>query len=215
MSNFFLDSVKEESLISLNDRNDLARMAYQNKGSDIPLRNNSVTDRFEENTFINHKESFENNNSRINTLNEEVREYKEKLKTLYEKDEEIRSLKYDYETLKKELEEYTKVKGENTFLRNENSRLKNELSDLIKIKDENILLKEKIKDTELMIDDEYNPKEEKIKIDITKIKTILFTRLKDYHEKHIEDLIDQYDLTKKKEIDKSTMEKLLLEAIHV
>ena len=52
MSNFFLESVKDEPLTSLNDRNDLTRMAYQNKSSDIPLRNNSVTDRFEENTFI-------------------------------------------------------------------------------------------------------------------------------------------------------------------
>ena len=209
MSNFFLDSVKEESLISLNDRNDLARMAYQNKGSDIPLRNNSVTDRFEENTFINHKESFENNNSRINSLNEEIREYKEKLRTLYEKEEEIRSLKAECETLQKEVDECNKAKGENNFLRNENSRLKQELSSLSKVKEENFLLKEK------MNDDEDSSKEEQITIDITKIKKVLFTRLKDYHEKHIDGLIDQYDLTKKKEIDKSVMEKILLEAIHV
>jgi len=195
MSNFFLESVKEEPLTSLNDRNDLTRMAYQNKSSDTPLRNNSVTDRFEEATFINHKESFENNNSRINTLNEEVREYKEKLKTLYEKDEEIRSLKSDLGKLQKEVEEYTKVKGENNFLRRENSRLKQELSD--STKQDNL------------------SKEETVKIDVTKIKRILFTRLKDYHEKHIDDLIEQYDLNKKKEIDKSVMEKILLEAIHV
>jgi hypothetical protein len=209
MSNFFLESVKDEPLISLNDRNDLARMAYQNKSSDIPLRNNSVTDRFEENTFINHKESFENNNSRINSLNEEIREYKEKLRTLYEKEEEIRSLKAECETLQKEVDECNKAKGENNFLRNENSRLKQELSSLSKVKAENFLLKEK------MNDDEDSSKEEQITIDITKIKKVLFTRLKDYHEKHIDGLIDQYDLTKKKEIDKSVMEKILLEAIHV
>ena len=209
MSNFFLKSVKDEPLISLNDRNDLARMAYQNKSSDIPLRNNSVTDRFEENTFINHKESFENNNSRINSLNEEIREYKEKLRTLYEKEEEIRSLKAECETLQKEVDECNKAKGENNFLRNENSRLKQELSSLSKVKEENFLLKEK------MNDDEDSSKEEQITIDITKIKKVLFTRLKDYHEKHIDGLIDQYDLTKKKEIDKSVMEKILLEAIHV
>jgi hypothetical protein len=66
-----------------------------------------------------------------------------------------------------------------------------------------------------MNDDEDSSKEEQITIDITKIKKVLFTRLKDYHEKHIDGLIDQYDLTKKKEIDKSVMEKILLEAIHV
>ena len=195
MSNFFLESVKEEPLTSLNDRNDLTRMAYQNNSSDTPLRNNSMTDRYEEDTFINHKDSFENNNSRINTLNEEIRECKDKLRTLYEKEEEINSLKSDLAKLQKEVEEGNKARGENNFLRRENSRLKQELSDLTK--QDNL------------------SKEETIKIDVTKIKRILFTRLKDYHEKHIDDLIVQYDLNKKKEIDKSVMEKILLEAIHV
>ena len=79
MSNIFLDSVKKDDpLNSLNDTNDLTRLAYSNKSSDIPLRNNSLTDRFETDTFINNKESFESNNSRINSLNEEIRELKMK-----------------------------------------------------------------------------------------------------------------------------------------
>ena len=41
MSNFFLDSVKKDtSLTSLNESNDLTRLAYSNKSADIPLRNN-------------------------------------------------------------------------------------------------------------------------------------------------------------------------------
>ena len=36
-----------------------------------------------------------------------------------------------------------------------------------------------------------------------------------YHEKHIDNLMNQYDLENKTEIDKTTMEKLLLEAIHL
>ena len=97
------------------------------------------------------------------------------------------------------------------FSRDEDKQhsLKQELSSLSKVKEENFHLKEKLKD------DEDSSKEEKIPIDVTKIKRILFTRLKDYHEKHIDDLIVQYDLNKKKEIDKSVMEKILLEAIHV
>ena len=71
---------KNDSLSSLNDTNDLTRIAYSNKSSDIPLRNNSMTDRFESDTFINHKESFEQNNSRINSLNDEIRELKSKLR---------------------------------------------------------------------------------------------------------------------------------------
>jgi len=59
MSNIFLESMnKNDSLSSLNDTNDLTRIAYSNKSSDIPLRNNSMTDRFESDTFFNHKESF-------------------------------------------------------------------------------------------------------------------------------------------------------------
>ena len=104
MSNFFLDSVKSETLKSLNDRNDLTRMAYQNKSNDIPLKNNTVTDRFETDTFINHKESFEMNNKRINSLNDEIRELKEKVKLVYEKDEKIQSQKNELNKLTLELE---------------------------------------------------------------------------------------------------------------
>jgi hypothetical protein len=57
--------------------------------------------------------------------------------------------------------------------------------------------------------------EDKISVDIEKIKKILTTRLKDTHEKHIDDLINQYHLTEKKEIDKSLMEELLYKAIHL
>ena len=52
MSNIFLESVKDDPLISLNDTSDLTRMAYSNNSSDIPLRNSSLTDRFESDTFI-------------------------------------------------------------------------------------------------------------------------------------------------------------------
>ena len=86
-----------EPLTSLNDINDLTRMAYQNKSNDIPLRNNSIIDRFESDTFINHKESFDNNNSRINSLNDEIRELKDKLKLVYEKDEKIQLQKIELE----------------------------------------------------------------------------------------------------------------------
>ena len=57
--------------------------------------------------------------------------------------------------------------------------------------------------------------EDKISVDIEKIKKILTTRLKDTHEKHIDDLINQYHLAEKKEIDKSLMEELLYKAIHL
>ena len=226
MSNIFLDSVKkDDSLTSLNDSNDLTRMAYQNKSSDIPLRNSSMTDRFESDTFINHKESFESNNTRINDLNEEIRELKSQCRTLYEKDELIGSLKTESEILKRSLEDYEKCKGENSFLRSENKRLKNDLererSQIIDFKRE--LSENSTKDNnsdnskeENRIDDiSENITQEKISVDIEKIKRVLRVKLKDTHEKHIDDLINQYNLRDTTEIDKTMMEELLYKAIHL
>jgi hypothetical protein len=201
-SNIFLDSVKDDPLISLNDTSDLTRMAYSNKSSDIPLRNSSLTDRFESDTFINTKESFESNNSRINSLNEEIRELKIKCREIYEKDEMIKSLKDECDSLKLSLTDYDKCKGENDFLKKEKVRLNNEIN----------ILKEKIVSLE---SDSLNKKEDKISVDIDKIKNILVGRLKDTHEKHIDDLINQYNLSDCKQIDKSVMEELLYKAIHL
>ena len=210
MSNIFLESVKKDDpLISLNDTSDLTRMAYSNKSSDIPLRNSSLTDRFESDTFINNKESFESNNSRINDLNEEIRELKMKCREIYEKDEMILSLRKECEDLKSSLNDYEKCKGENDFLRKENKRLKDEIKSL---KDENLSLKNNKRSSEIK---EETLKEDKISVDIDKIKNILSNRLKDTHEKHIDDLIDEYNLNDCKRIDKSVMEELLYKAIHL
>ena len=209
MTNIFLDSVKDDPLTSFNDPGDLTRMAYSNKSADIPLRNNSMTDRFESDTFINTKESFESNNSRINDLNEEIRELKMKCREIYEKDEIIGSLKTECLELKKSLEDYEKSKGENNYLRKEQVRLKDEINTIQNkmISLESVVSREDDKSVDKSVD--------KISIDIHKIKQILSTRLKDTHEKHIDDLISQYHLTEKKEIDKSLMEELLYKAIHL
>ena len=210
MSNIFFDSVKKDNVpkdddyISLNDTSDLTRLAYSNKSSDIPLRNSSLTDRFESDTFINNKESFESNNSRINDLNEEIRELKMKCREIYEKEEMIVSLRKECEDLKDSLNDYEKCKGENDFLRKENSRLKDEIkSKKAEINKRNSEIKEE------------PSKDDKIDVDIDKIKNILSNRLKDTHEKHIDDLIKEYNLDDCKRIDKSVMEELLYKAIHL
>ena len=210
MSNIFFDSVKKDNVskdddyISLNDTSDLTRLAYSNKSSDIPLRNSSLTDRFESDTFINNKESFESNNSRINSLNEEIRELKMKCREIYEKDEMIVSLRKECEDLKNSLNDYEKCKGENNFLRKENMRLKDEIKSQ---KDEINKRNSEIK--------EESSKDDKIDVDIDKIRSILSNRLKDTHEKHIDDLIKEYNLDDCKRIDKSVMEELLYKAIHL
>ena len=237
MSNFFLDPVKKDtSLSSLNERNDLTRLAYSNKSTDIPLRNNSRTDRFEPDTFINNKESFEQNNSRINSLNDEIRELKNKLKLVYEKDEKIQSLKNELSQCENKLTKSERHLNENNRLRSENDSLKREL-DMLKItgletdklKSENEMLKRKLLEltkedkTEINNDSKEDLKEiktegyskETVSVDVPKLKIILYNRLKSYHENHIEKLISQYGLNDKSEIEKTEMEKILLEAIHV
>ena len=216
MSNIFFDSVKKDNVskdddyISLNDTGDLTRMAYSNKSSDIPLRNSSLTDRFESDTFINHKESFESNNTRINSLNEEIRELKMKCREIYEKDEMIVSLRKECEDLKDSLNDYEKCKGENNFLRKEQVRLKDEIKSL---KDEIIKSKEENNKIPESSDSEISDK--KIPVNIKNIKSVLENRLKNAHEKHIDELIKEYNLNDCKEIDKSTMEELLYKAIHI
>lgn len=230
MSNIFLESVNaNDSLSSLNDRGDLTRMAYSNKSSDIPLRNSSMTDRFESDTFINHKESFEQNNSRINSLNDEIRELKSKLRLVYEKDDEIQKLKNELSQNELKLKDSERYQNDNIRLRSENDSLKREL-DMLKItglevdkyKSENTLLKKKVlelskaDDNEVSLDESNNlDSVEKVPVDVTRLKSVLYNRLKSYHENHIESLILQYDLNEKTEIEKNVMEKILLEAIHV
>ena len=218
-----------DSLSSLNDRGDLTRMAYSNKSSDIPLRNSSMTDRFESDTFINHKESFEQNNSRINSLNDEIRELKSKLRLVYEKDDEIQKLKNELAQNELKLKDSERYQNDNIRLRSENDSLKREL-DMLKItgleadkyKSENTLLKKKVlelskaDDNEVSLDESNNlDSVEKVPVDVTRLKSVLYNRLKSYHENHIESLILQYDLNEKTEIEKNVMEKILLEAIHV
>lgn len=218
MSNFFFESADSHNITdsqniqsmqdTLNDTNDLTRLAYQNKSGDIPIRNNSMTDRFESDTFINHKESFESNNSRLNGLHDEIRELKDKLRIIPEKDNKIHELKCENENLRLELEEikitYQKCKQETISLSSDQKFLQNKIDRLLK---ENEDKKETSNSEE--------KEEELIPINISHIKQILCSRLKTYHEKHVDELIQTYQLHNKKEIPKELMEKILMEAIHI
>lgn len=226
MSNFFLESVNHDIKndikddIFLNDTNDLTRLAYQNKSGDIPLRNNSMTDRFESDTFINHKESFEANNSRLNSLHDEIRELKDKLRIIPEKDNKILELKHENDNLHLEIEELKKSQQsslrECISLRSDKKSLQSRLQ---RINQENEQLKVEIDSddikNELSEESMAKSTEELVPINIDTIKHVLYSRLRTYHEKHIDELIQSYELQNKKEIKKSEMQKLLVEAIHI
>jgi hypothetical protein len=234
--------------IFLNSMNDLTRTAYSNntKASDL---DNKPVNRFGTDILLNSKESFENNNNRINSLQEEILSLKRKLNIIPEKDEKIQEQKCEIEKLNDQIilnssvqGELEKLKSENKTLRDNYDRLQLENMNNNKLKQENDMLKKKIihlhsqlkkqeieddfsesdiqdimtEDYEENLDSKDNlSNKEKIEINIIQLKNVLSNRLKSYHDKHIEKLIDTYDLRGKSEIEKETMEKLLLEAIHI
>ena len=223
-------------LNNFNDMNDLTRSAYTNNNKrDLPLNNKSTFDRFETYLILNHKEEFETNNTRINSLNDEITELKNKLKIITQKDEEIYKQKCEIKSLHNELQlnqsslqELKQCQIENKNLKDQIDHLQIQLMNVESLESENKLLKEKLielakekkqkdNDNKLIIpsDDLPNLSKEKIPIDIVQFKSVLYNRLKSFHEKHIDNLILSYDLQMKEYIDKDTMEKILLEAIHL
>ena len=223
-------------LNNFNDMNDLTRSAYTNNNKkDIPLNNKSTFDRFETDLILNHKEEFETNNTRINSLNDEIIELKNKLKIITQKDEEINKQKCEIESLNNEvqsnqssIQQLKQCQIENKNLKDQIDRLQIQSINVESLESENKLLKEKLielakekkqkdNDNKLIIPSDNLPDKsnEKIPIDIVQFKSVLYNRLKSYHEKHIDNLILSYDLQMKEYIDKDTMEKILLEAIHL
>jgi len=231
--------------IFLNSMNDLTRSAYSNNTKANELDNKPIN-RFDTDILLNSKESFDSNNQKLNSLQEEILSLKRKLSIIPEKDEEIQSLKCEIEKLNDQNDinsalssEVNKLKLDNQQLRDNYDRLQLENMNNQKLQQENNMLKRKIIDLNKKIKSEKNEEEfsdseiadimtedyeednleindtEKIQINVPQLKQILSNRLKSYHEKHIDNLINLYNLQGKESIEKETMEKLLLEAIHI
>tara|TARA_Y100000590_G_scaffold468812_1_gene653264 strand:+ start:1887 stop:2621 length:735 start_codon:yes stop_codon:yes gene_type:complete len=231
--------------IFLNSMNDLTRSAYSNNTKANDLDNKPVN-RFDTDILLNSKESFDSNNQKLNSLQEEILSLKRKLSIIPEKDEEIQSLKCEIEKLNGQNDinaalssEVNKLKLDNQGLRDNYDRLQLENMNNQKLQQENNMLKKKIIDLNKKIKSEKNEEEfpdseiadimtedyeedkedisntEQIQINVPQLKQILSNRLKSYHEKHIDNLIHLYNLQGKESIEKDTMEKLLLEAIHI
>tara|TARA_Y100000817_G_C16771016_1_gene506090 strand:+ start:296 stop:1030 length:735 start_codon:yes stop_codon:yes gene_type:complete len=231
--------------IFLNSMNDLTRSAYSNNTKANDLDNKPIN-RFDTDILLNSKESFDSNNQKLNSLQEEILSLKRKLSIIPEKDEEIQSLKCEIEKLNDQNDinsalssEVNKLKLDNQGLRDNYDRLQLENMNNQKLQQENNMLKRKIIDLNKKIKSEKNEEEfsdseiadimtedyeedkleindtEKIQINVPQLKQILSNRLKSYHEKHIDNLINLYNLKGKESIEKETMEKLLLEAIHI
>uniref|UniRef100_A0A6C0BUR0 Uncharacterized protein n=1 Tax=viral metagenome TaxID=1070528 RepID=A0A6C0BUR0_9ZZZZ len=212
--------------IFLNTLNDLTRDAYKTD-TKANISDNSNKNIFDTDIILNSKESFESNNQRLNSMQDEIITLKNKLKTVYEKDEEIQKLKNEIEKLKLELlseskksRELKKLEIENKSLRDLNDKLQIEVMNCNSLKQENDFLKSKLSELEKEENntekkDNSEIKKEKIKVDINKLKNILSNRLKSYHENHIEKLLQENELYEKEYIDKDRLEQLLKDVIHI
>uniref|UniRef100_A0A6C0CEZ9 Uncharacterized protein n=1 Tax=viral metagenome TaxID=1070528 RepID=A0A6C0CEZ9_9ZZZZ len=91
----------------------------------LPINNND--ERFKQNQVINGKTRYEQDNTIIKSLEEEIVNMKHKLSFVYEKDEEIGKLNEEIISLKKQLEGYISYSEEVVSLRLENNKLNGEI----------------------------------------------------------------------------------------
>jgi hypothetical protein len=201
----------------------------------LPLHNKK-DDRFQTDIQLNGKTRFEESNTIIKSLEEEIVSMKHKLSFVYEKDEEIGKLKETLNELKKENKELMSSSNECVKLRLEVKQMKDQLDfrDLQtnqqdKLIKENKLLKDKLKEltkedegehsitdiTDFLSDSEEDKEEELMDVNVPHLRKVLFNRLRDKQAHHIEDLINTYNLKKKNKIKKSVLEKMLEQAIHL
>ena len=137
--------IPDFALPKKNDASTLAR--------DLLPLHNKKDDRFQTDIQLNGKTRFEEKNTIIKSLEEEIVNMKHKLSFVYEKDEEIGKLKGTVNDLKKEIKELQSYSSECMKLRLENKNLKDQL-DLQsmnkntndKLESENKNLKDKIKE---------------------------------------------------------------------
>jgi len=205
----------------------------------LPLHNKK-DDRFQTDIQLNGKTRFEESNTIIKSLEEEIVSMKHKLSFVYEKDEEIGKLKETLNELKKENKELMSSSNECVKLRLEVKQMKDQLdfqglqtNQQDKLIKENKLLKDKLKEltkeeesehsitdiTDFLSDSEEDKEDDKeeelMDVNVPHLRKVLFNRLRDKQAHHIDGLINTYNLKNKNKIKKSVLEKMLEQAIHL
>ena len=251
-----VNNIPQKQFSNFDIFNDVERSAYSKQGSstsmDNPVNdlNKGKPNRFETDIMLNGKTKFQDSNTIINSLQDEILTLKEKMKFVYEKDEEIQKLKYEIDKMNKEASELAsnqqelfRLKEENRSLRDEVEKGRGNEMKLSRLESENMMLKEKLKDSlekedvnndvsndldkRILLEEDdklqIEIKEERVEeikddlihINIFNLKNVLANRLKSTHERHIDNLIQQYKIENNSKISKSIMEKMLKEAIHL
>ena len=206
---------------NINPNNDLTRIGWK----DIIKKENPTGDnsnRLLSNISVNKKESFDDQNKTINSLNEQILELKRKMTFVTEKDKEIQQLKDKNKELKNDSDILNKQIRDNNLdireLNNEIDELKQENVDTKELQKENSLLRRELhqlknkkdEDVEETINFDIDVKVvEKVKVDINKLKSLLHTKLKTKQDKKVNDLLNKHNITNNKEVDKDIISTII------
>tara|TARA_B100000900_G_scaffold63877_1_gene49328 strand:- start:370 stop:1068 length:699 start_codon:yes stop_codon:yes gene_type:complete len=124
-------------------------------------------ERLQNNIYLNKRESYDDSNKLINSLNEELLSLKRKMKFVYEKDEEIQKLKNKINEYEREnANSDNKLKTENTALKLTLSSLEEKNKEYLKRIDE-LIMEEKLENNNFEI---YKKENDKLKKDNSLLK---------------------------------------------
>lgn len=203
------------------------RLSFQNL-LNKDKKNTGNNNRLQSSILVNSKDSFDENNKLINSLNEEILGLKKKADLLYKRDKDIKELKKECETLN---ESKTKLQTKCSFLEKHNDRLETKVKDLedmnsnienidiyeelVNIRNENNLLKKNIiiLKNRLSELETYNSSSEKVTVNIHKLKDIINKKLNVKNELLFNEIIKRYKVIHNGKIDKKIIEKIIHELI--
>lgn len=201
--------------------NNIERLSFHNV-LNKDNKNKLINNRLNSNILVNSKDNFDDQNKMINSLNDEILSLKKKLTITYKIQEELKKVKKELELSQKIASECDLLKKENKLLKekinnleiinNEENPDKNEM---IKLKKENNLLKKNIiilKNRLSDIEDSQDPSE-KVLINIDKFKKIIDNKLNIKNELIFNSLVQRYNITDNKFIDKKLFNKIIIELI--
>jgi len=204
------------------------RLSFQNLLKKEKKNTGNNNNRLQSSILVNSKDSFDDNNKLINSLNEEILGLKKKADLLYKRDKDIKELKKECETLN---ESNTKLQTKCSFLEKHNDRLEKKVKDLedmnsnienidiyedlVNIRNENNLLKKNIiiLKNRLSELETYNYPSEKVTINIHKLKDIINKKLNVKNELLFNEIIKRYKVIHNGKIDKKIIEKIIHELI--
>lgn len=204
------------------------RLSFQNLLNKEKKNTGNNNNRLQSSILVNSKDSFDDNNKLINSLNEEILGLKKKADLLYKRDKDIKELKKECETLN---ESNTKLQTKCSFLEKHNDRLEKKVKDLedmnsnienidiyedlVNIRNENNLLKKNIiiLKNRLSELETYNYPSEKVTINIHKLKDIINKKLNVKNELLFNEIIKRYKVIHNGKIDKKIIEKIIHELI--